>query len=233
MTSALAPLVAVVPVRGLPAGKRRLAALLDVEQRNSLVRSMLEDVVRALQGAPVVDDVVICSRDAAAAEEAARLGADFLQQPEDQPGFNAAVRLAQRELGSAGALLVVPADLPLLTVAAVHTLVDAAPPTPAVVIAPAHNGGTNGLLLRPPGVIAPLFGPASAQAHRQAAAAAGEAGVPLRVVPDDAWARDIDSSDDLRWLAEVIDERPAEVAVATRAALASAPLSAWREMVGG
>jgi 2-phospho-L-lactate guanylyltransferase (CobY/MobA/RfbA family) len=39
---------AVVPVRGLPAGKARLARLLTVEQRNRLVRAMLADVVRAL-----------------------------------------------------------------------------------------------------------------------------------------------------------------------------------------
>ena len=46
--------VAVVPVRGLPAGKRRLAALLDVDDRNALVLAMLDDVVAALVAADCV-----------------------------------------------------------------------------------------------------------------------------------------------------------------------------------
>lgn len=208
--------VAVVPVRGLPAGKRRLAALFDAEQRNALVRAMLEDAVNALRGAETLDRVVICSRDAAAREEAAALEVEFLDQAALAPGYNRAVAHAQRAFAAAETLLVVPADMPLLTPAAVDLLVGTAPEGEAVVVAPAHNGGTNGLLLRPPEVIKPAFGPSSARAHAQAAAAAGAMGVPFRAADIDVWAWDVDTPADLRELRRLVPQLPAEVAPRTR-----------------
>ncbi len=214
-------LIAVVPVRGLPAGKRRLAALLDVDDRNTLVRAMLDDVVDALTSAEQVDRVVIASRDVAAAVEADRLGVDFLDQTGLRLGYNRAVACAQSEFSDADALLIVPADVPLITPDSVDLLVASAPVGPAVVVAPAHNGGTNGLLLRPPEVIAPQFGPSSARAHAQSAAAAGEAGVPFREAQIDVWAFDLDTPADLRWLEETLPQLPAEIAPNTRRWLAS------------
>lgn len=215
--NAAGEIVALVPVRGLPAGKRRLAAELSIEQRNSLVRAMLDDVVAALLQAESIDRVVICSRDAAAHEEADRLGVDFLDQADQRPGYNAAVARAQAEFAEAAALLVAPADVPLITPDAVDLVVAAAPDGEAVVVAPAHNGGTNALFLRPPGVIRPAFGPSSARAHAQAAAAAGEAGVPFRQTQIDVWAYDIDTPADLEHLKAVLPELPNEIAPNTRA----------------
>ena len=213
--------VAVVPVRGLPAGKRRLAALLDVDDRNALVLAMLDDVVAALVTAESIDRVVIASRDSEARDEAARLNVGFLDQTELRLGYNRAVSFAQEALSDAGALLIVPADVPLITPDAVDLAVSSAPDGPAVVVAPAHNGGTNGLYLRPPDVIAPQFGPSSARAHAQSAAAAGEAGVPFREARIDVWAFDLDTPADLQWLQEVLPDLPEEIAPNTRRWLAA------------
>lgn len=213
--------VAVVPVRGLPAGKRRLAALLDVPARNSLVLAMLDDVVAALTAAASIDRVVIASRDLAARDEAARLEVGFLDQTELQLGYNRAVECAQSALVDAQALLIVPADVPLITPDAVDLVVASAPDGPAIVVAPAHNGGTNGLFLRPPNVIRPQFGPSSARAHAQAAAAAGKAGVPYRLAQIDVWAYDLDTPADLRLLSEVLPQLPEEIALNTRAWIAT------------
>ena len=213
--------IAVVPVRGLPAGKRRLAALLNVDDRNALVLAMLDDVTRALVAAESVERVVIASRDVAARDEAARLNVGFLDQTELRLGYNRAVSFAQEALAAADALLIVPADVPLITPDAVDLVVASAPDGPAVVVAPAHNGGTNGLFLRPPGVIAPQFGPSSARAHEQSAAAAGEAGVPFREAQIDVWAFDLDTPADLRWLQEVLPQLPEEIAPNTRRWLAA------------
>ena len=215
--NAAGEIVALVPVRGLPAGKRRLAAELSIEQRNSLVRAMLDDVVAALLQAESIARVVICSRDAAAHAEADRLGVDFLDQADQRPGYNAAVARAQADLAEAAALLVAPADVPLITPDAVDLVIAAAPDGEAVVVAPAHNGGSNALFLRPPGVIRPAFGPSSARAHAQAAAAAGEAGVPFREARIDVWAYDIDTPADLEHLKAVLPELPDEIAPNTRA----------------
>ena len=213
--------VAVVPVRGLPAGKRRLAALLDVPARNSLVLAMLDDVVAALTAAASIDQVVIASRDLAARDEAARLGVGFLDQTELQLGYNRAVACAQAALADAHALLIVPADVPLITPDAVDLVVASAPDGPAIVVAPAHNGGTNGLFLRPPNIIRPQFGPSSARAHAQAAAAAGEAGVPYRLAQIDVWAYDLDTPADLGLLSDVLPQLPEEIAPNTRAWIAT------------
>ena len=196
---------AVVPVRGLPAGKARLARLLTVAQRNRLVRAMLDDVVRALQGAAVVDRVTIVSRDAAARREAERLGVSFVQQPAQRAGLNAALSFAQARLAASEALLIVPADVPLIRPSDIEALVTAAQESPAVApagvpavaLAPAEDGGTNGLCLRPPSVIAPAFGPNSAARHQRAA---GEAGARFTLLRSERWALDVDWPEDLARL---------------------------------
>lgn len=188
---------AVVPVRGLPAGKSRLAAVLAPEERNRLVRAMLEDVVATLRRCPAITRVTVLSRDAAAAREAQRLGADFLQQPPTADGLNAALQFAQEARAQAGALLIVPADLPLITPADVDQVIRALAPPPSVALAPSYDGGTNALLLSPPSVIAPAFGPHSADRHAVAAKAAGAT---VAVVRGAHWALDLDSPEDIARL---------------------------------
>ena len=187
---------AVVPVRGLPAGKSRLAALLAPEQRNQLVRAMLGDVVQALRAAGESVRVRILSADEAAAREAERLGVGFLRQPAGITGLNEALRWAQETAdGDAdAALLIVPADLPLLAPDDLRLFLGAVRAEPNVVIAPSSDGGTNGLLLYPPAVIAPQFGPDSAGRH----IAAGRAvGATVTVVESRRWAQDVDHPEDL------------------------------------
>ena len=221
----------VVPVRGLPAGKSRLAAVLQPAQRNRLVRAMLGDVVRALRSVPAVERVVVLSRDAAAAQEAARLEVDFLQEPPDVLGLNCALAFAQTQLSESGALLLVPADLPLITRTDVEKLVAALPVAPGVVVAPSRDGGTNGLLLLPPTVITPAFGAESAARH---IAAAERAGAAVVCVEDARWALDIDSPEDLALAASmavgqeketVLYLRSPELAAAIRSGAGGSPAS--------
>lgn len=192
---------AIVPVRGLPAGKQRLAALLTVEQRNLLVRAMLGDVVETLQASSCIDAVTIVSGDAAAGREAERLGVGFLRQPEGVNGLNAGLSFAQGECASREAILIVPADLPLVTPVDVSALVAGAPDGPVVGVAPSWDEGTNGLFLRPPDVIGPLYGVDSSKRHAEAAEAAG---LPVHWVDEGRWRLDVDTPEDLgRLVAEV------------------------------
>ena len=202
-----ARVTAVVPVRGLPAGKSRLAAVLQPAQRNQLVRAMLDDVVRVLRSVPAVARVIVLSRDAAAAQEAARLEVAFLQEPPDARGLNPALAFAQTQLSGLDALLLVPADLPLITRTDVEKLVAALPAAPGVVVAPSRDGGTNGLLLRPPAVITPAFGSESAARH---IVAAEEAGAAVVRVEDARWALDIDSPEDLALAASLAVDQEKE-----------------------
>ena len=97
-------------------------------------------------------------------------------------------------------LVVLHGDLPNLRAPDVRALIDAVPPgTPGVAIAPDRAGtGTNGLMLRPPGVLNFRFGPGSFAAHL---AEAHQADVPIVSVNRAGLAFDLDTPEDLaRWL---------------------------------
>lgn len=80
---------------------------------------------------------------------------------DDAPDLNAALGVVIERLGTP--VLVVHADLPLLSIGDVHAvLADDAD----AVVARAVDGGTNGLLMRRP--MRPAFGPGSAFEHAQA-----------------------------------------------------------------
>ena len=93
------------------------------------------------------------------------------------------------------------ATCPNLQASDVEVLASALPDgdAPAVAIAPDRAGtGTNGLVLRPPGVIRFRFGTGSFAAHLDEVA---RAGVPLVAVNRAGLAFDLDTPDDLaRWL---------------------------------
>ncbi len=206
---------AIVPVRGLPAGKQRLAALLSVEQRNQLVRAMLDDVVETLRATSCIDVVTILSRDAAAAREAERLGVEFLRQPDEVEGLNAGLAFAQGERLGREAILIVPGDLPLVTPEDVAALVVGARMSggegPVVGVAPSRDEGTNGLFLRPPDVIGPRYGASSSVRHAEAAEAVG---VPVFWVREDRWRLDVDTPEDLGRLVVAAGEGSARQTLA-------------------
>ena len=67
-----------------------------------------------------------------------------------------------------------------------------------------HGSGTNALVLTPPDVIEPAFGPDSRERHEQAAAAAGAT---CEVVELETLAVDVDTVDDLEALRRALAER--------------------------
>jgi 2-phospho-L-lactate guanylyltransferase len=108
------------------------------------------------------------------------------------------------ELGAARVLLV-PGDTPALDPAELASLLDEAPLGRSVtIVADRHGSGTNALVLTPPDVMAPAFGPGSRERHEQAAAAAG---VPCRVVALETLALDVDTGEDLAALRALLAER--------------------------
>jgi 2-phospho-L-lactate guanylyltransferase len=134
-------------------------------------------------------------------------GAPVSFVPDPGAGLNEALRAGRDAAVAAGAtaLLMLPADLPLLDVAALDRLLDAADAAlvagsgrPVVVIVPADaRAGTNGLLLTPPAVIEPHFGVASFEAHLRAASAADAS---VQIVDDPLLGFDLDTPDDLERL---------------------------------
>jgi 2-phospho-L-lactate/phosphoenolpyruvate guanylyltransferase len=197
---------AVVPVRGLGDGKERLGLALDAEEREGLIAGMLLATLSVLHAVPAIAGVHVVSRDEGLLRLAAGAGAATLA--EDRPGdLNSALRSGRQSALAEGAsaVLYLPADLPLVSARAINVLLDAADATlaagrgrPAVVVAPAEvGGGTNALLLCPPSVIQPSFGPASLAAHLQAAA---DVEASLQLVLEPELGFDLDTPEDLERL---------------------------------
>src|SRR5208283_6179532 len=105
---------AVVPVKSLRASKKRLSSVLSPQERGQLTLAMLEDVLSALQTS-TVNDIVVVSNDLRVHELAGKFGAKYLTQKTS--GLNSAVEEAAEWCVRQGAeaILVLPADIPLLS----------------------------------------------------------------------------------------------------------------------
>jgi 2-phospho-L-lactate guanylyltransferase len=195
---------AVVPLRGLEAAKSRLGGQLDAEERLDLVTGLLERTLAAALGCQGVGHVLLVSPDPAALELGAELGADTLREP--GRGLNAALRAAREHVLAAGAaiMVILPADLPRVSPESISRVLAAADAAregdrPVVILAPdRHGGGTNALLVSPPGAIDFKFGPGSREIHRDRATEAGAAYAEV----EGELSLDVDTPDDL-LLAEV------------------------------
>jgi 2-phospho-L-lactate guanylyltransferase len=198
----------VVPLRGIDSGKSRLGQALDAEERGALVLGLLARTLDVLAAWPPAQRVYLVTGDTPTTELARHAQPALTVLAEPRGGdLNAALREARDaavDLG-ATAVLMLPADLPLLDGAALDRLLDGADAAlaagngrPVVVVAPADaRGGTNALLVTPPGVIDPQFGEMSLEAHLRAAA---EADATVQLVHDAALAFDLDTPDDLERL---------------------------------
>jgi 2-phospho-L-lactate guanylyltransferase len=192
----MAGLVAIVPLRALDGAKSRLGGVLDAEERQDLVTDLLRRTIAAAGDAPAVDEVVVVSPDPAVLAVARAGGAVGLEQ--HGSGLNGALEEARDQAIERGAyaILVVPADLPAISAAAIASFIEATlPDRPPVVglVTDRHERGTNALLLAPPDVIAFAFGGDSRVAHAARARAAGARYVEVGGV----LALDIDTPDDL------------------------------------
>jgi 2-phospho-L-lactate guanylyltransferase len=204
---------AAVPFKGPLGSKRRLAELLDEDERSRLSLAMLDDVLEALLAVPGLERVLLLRPTATrhVASQSSRLTV-ISETDQDgtaggRDGLNRAIRQAQQmaRVEGAASLLIVPADLPLLAPTDVRAIMDAAETAP-VVIAPDHaENGTNALQLTPPGAVEPSFGEASFERHRRLAE---EAGLRCAMVQRYGLGLDLDTPADVsRLLASGRDSR--------------------------
>lgn len=181
------------PVKPFDESKSRLAAVLARHERAALTRSLLERTLDVAQASGQFAGLLVVSRDGAVLDVAAAAGA--LALPELGADLNLALQqacaAAQRQ--GADAALILPADLPYLTMADIDLVLAPANAGVDVIVAPSHDGGTNALFLRLPLRLSLCFGPDSFQRHRQAAAAAG---LTLAVCTSSNLAFDLDRPED-------------------------------------
>jgi len=184
--------VALVPLR--TGGKSRLQDTLDATHRADLVLAMLDDVLRVLRAAGLVDIRLLAGDDGAVSAAADRALVALRDPPSDTPGSSApgsapspaphpreatspaderlrrAVDAGLATVGDGAARLVIAADLPLLRPADVAVILAS---RADVTVAPTRGGGTAVLRLAPGVSIPTCYGPGSAQAHLAAARGRG------------------------------------------------------------
>jgi 2-phospho-L-lactate guanylyltransferase len=192
--------------------KSRLAPVLSPAERATLAETMFERTVRLLTARPEVAATLVVSSSDAVLHRAADLGASGLAES-GEGGLNAALELAIENAlrQGADAVLIVPADLPLLAAEDIAALLRGAGREQAVIVAAdRHRRGTNALLLKPPGIVRPQFGPDSLSAHRRAAREIGIS--PIEMVSE-GLALDIDEPEDLALLSAGERERLLSAAI--------------------
>jgi 2-phospho-L-lactate/phosphoenolpyruvate guanylyltransferase len=190
---------AIVPVKPLRRGKSRLAGLLSEDQRTLLNRFLLEHTLTVLNEISSIEHTLVVSRDPAALALTRIMGGRTVLE-DGAPKFNTAIKRATLAAQSQGAkaVIVVPADLPLLQPADLNDFLGKGDRPPVIVISPDRRfDGTNCLLINPAGLIEYGYGPGSFQRHRTRAL---KAGARLEVICSDHLGLDLDLPEDLEMV---------------------------------
>lgn len=188
------PCVILVPMKDHAQAKSRLALLLDTRERGLLAQAMLEDLIGVLQAIP--GPVVAVTNGTGAAARAAAAGWRVLWEERpvsESASVDAASRLLAQE--GVGAVLRLPADLPLLQTRDVAEVLSRAAAAPSAVLAPSRDRtGTNALLRRPPDLFPSRFGSGSFSHHL---AEAARANAHVAIVENPRLALDLDEASDI------------------------------------
>ena len=179
-------LLFIIPMKDPAVAKSRLAEVLPDAVRARLAMALFRRMLGFLAEAqPGVDVLVVSESDTI--EE---MGTGYFLRQKSR-GLNKAVTegAAWAVANGYAAICVLPADLADPTAADLARLLALGK---GVSIAPAHDGGTNALLVSPPDAITFCYGKGSCAAHQRAAA-----GLPCTIIPLESFRYDIDTSADL------------------------------------
>lgn len=188
---------AVVPAKRFVHAKSRLTPLLTSDERRMLAGEMLADVLSVLTRARCLGGVIVVTSERKLVAIARDAGADVVSDIDCKNTESAAVAVGARRLADMGqaGMLVIPADVPLVTVDDVEAIVCRHGAAPSVTLVPASKDrGTNALACSPPLAISCHFGDDSLRAHVETARAAG---IAARIVRLERVGLDIDRPDDL------------------------------------
>jgi 2-phospho-L-lactate guanylyltransferase len=193
-----------VPVKNLTNAKQRLASVLDQPTRTELAQAMLFDVLETLRTWTNRPAVTVVTSDTFALELARRF--EFQVIPDStNHSETEAIEMATRSCESRGidSTLVIPGDIPLITISELEQIFKATPNQGSVLVPAADGRGTNAAWRRPAGLFPLRFGNDSFKPHLAAARASHK---PCVVLSLPGIALDVDNPSDLRQLAEAPGE---------------------------
>lgn len=197
---------AILPVKRFVDAKARLGEEMSSGTRRALAESMVTDVLMALRRTDAVDGVFVVTSEPAVDAIGRGYGASVLvDDVEDGQSAAALIGIEHAIEQGAARVLLVPGDCPALDPVELGQLLERPVLDPSVTIVPDRHGtGTNALVLTPPDIIEPAFGPHSRSRHEQLAQAAG---VPSEVERLETLAIDVDTADDLEALRAALAHR--------------------------
>jgi 2-phospho-L-lactate guanylyltransferase len=193
---------AIVPVKPFNLGKSRLAGTISEDDRINLNTRLLVHTLTTLSEISEIGQVLVVSRDSNVLSISRDLGAKTVLE-NGSPQLNTALTRATifAQLHAIYGVLILPADLPLLSKNDILSLIESASNPPVVVISPdRREEGTNALLISPAGLIEYDFGPDSFERHCRRAKVAGAR---LEIVNLPSLAFDLDIPEDLQMLDEL------------------------------
>lgn len=162
---------AILPVKRYSVGKSRLQHLFSEAELAELNRQLFESTFTKLKEIPGIDKILVVSREEHALQWSRNHGGTALLE-DDPSTLNAAITKAQRYVCDAGGgrIMVLPSDLPLMTLKDLYTLICLAEGKRQLVIIPDHHqSGTNALIMSDPDLIRPRFGSGSFRKHTKQA----------------------------------------------------------------
>jgi 2-phospho-L-lactate guanylyltransferase len=198
--------VAVLPVKRWDAAKQRLAEDFGKGTRRALVEAMVTDVLIALRRSKKVDLTLVITKEPGVEALAHGYDADAVHDTAAETHSAAAALGVQRAVErGARRVLLIPGDCPAMDPKEVDALLarPVAEDGEVVIIPDRHGTGTNGLLLTPPQIIQPAFGPGSRERHERLAA---EAGASCVVEEVRSIVLDVDTAEDLDVVREALGE---------------------------
>lgn len=190
---------AIVPVKPLRRGKSRLSAVLSEDERSQLNHQLFVHTIAVLKQVSAVTDILVVSRDSNVLTEARELQVRTVTE-NGAPELNNALRRATlfSKTFSTEGILIVPADLPLMTPEDVSDFLSRRSDPPTVIIAPdRRRQGTNLLFTNPADLLVFSYGQESFERHLKLAR---QKNARVEIVENDRIALDLDVPEDYNLL---------------------------------
>lgn len=142
---------AIVPVKALQKGKNRLSEILSEEERATMNFTMVGNTLSILRSIPSIEQIMVVSADNTVLALARDYGAKTVQE-DGQTNIQLSLTKAKMvtKMYNATGLLVLSADIPLLTKRDIELMLALAQKPPILVMAPdLHGKGTNAICVNP------------------------------------------------------------------------------------
>jgi 2-phospho-L-lactate guanylyltransferase len=199
---------AIVPVKGLSVANGRLDGTLSEAERSRLAEALFLDLIVKLPRCRCIDDVLIVTADEWVARHAGWFGHRVLMQKADE-GHSEAAAAGARAAMAEGAqrVAMLPVDCPMLDTDELDAHLGRSPRT-ALIVPDRHGTGTNALMLNPPDLFLPAFGPDSCARHVSRARATGQS---FALEEVESLGIDLDTPEDFTLLRDrlLLDPQPA------------------------